>query len=115
MAASPELMRFDDPTTGLDPITAASVDDEVVNCGTSSASRPSSPRIRFATLLHRDTCRDEGTQGARIESADNPMPQGGVHGVARGPHPLQVTQPKCCVTTRIEGVSLQHAAAVVSA
>lgn len=30
MATSPELMLFDDPTTGLDPLTASSVDDEVV-------------------------------------------------------------------------------------
>ena len=30
MAASPGLLLFDDPTTGLDPITATTVDDEVV-------------------------------------------------------------------------------------
>ncbi len=30
MAAKPGLLLLDDPTTGLDPITAASVDDEVV-------------------------------------------------------------------------------------
>jgi len=30
MAAKPGLLLFDDPTTGLDPITAATVDDEVV-------------------------------------------------------------------------------------
>ena len=30
MASRPQLLLFDDPTTGLDPITAASVDDEVV-------------------------------------------------------------------------------------
>lgn len=30
MAARPGLLLFDDPTTGLDPITAASVNDEVV-------------------------------------------------------------------------------------
>jgi len=30
MAARPSLLLFDDPTTGLDPITAATVNDEVV-------------------------------------------------------------------------------------
>jgi len=30
MAAQPSLLLLDDPTTGLDPITAASVDDEIV-------------------------------------------------------------------------------------
>jgi len=30
MASRPGLLLFDDPTTGLDPITAATVDDEVV-------------------------------------------------------------------------------------
>ena len=30
MASKPRLLLFDDPTTGLDPITAATVNDEVV-------------------------------------------------------------------------------------
>lgn len=30
MASKPSLILFDDPTTGLDPITATSVDDEIV-------------------------------------------------------------------------------------
>jgi phospholipid/cholesterol/gamma-HCH transport system ATP-binding protein len=30
MASKPDLLLFDDPTTGLDPITATSVDDEIV-------------------------------------------------------------------------------------
>jgi phospholipid/cholesterol/gamma-HCH transport system ATP-binding protein len=30
MASKPHLLLFDDPTTGLDPITATSVDDEIV-------------------------------------------------------------------------------------
>lgn len=30
MAARPHLLLFDDPTTGLDPITATTVDDEIV-------------------------------------------------------------------------------------
>lgn len=30
IAAKPHLLLFDDPTSGLDPITAATVDDEIV-------------------------------------------------------------------------------------
>src|SRR5499426_2634848 len=30
MASRPQLLLFDDPTTGLDPITASTVDDEIV-------------------------------------------------------------------------------------
>jgi phospholipid/cholesterol/gamma-HCH transport system ATP-binding protein len=30
MASSPRILLFDDPTTGLDPITAATVDDEII-------------------------------------------------------------------------------------
>jgi phospholipid/cholesterol/gamma-HCH transport system ATP-binding protein len=30
MAAKPSLLLFDDPTSGLDPITATSIDDEIV-------------------------------------------------------------------------------------
>src|SRR6185503_16407871 len=30
MAAKPSYLLFDDPTTGLDPITAVTVDDEIV-------------------------------------------------------------------------------------
>jgi phospholipid/cholesterol/gamma-HCH transport system ATP-binding protein len=30
MAAKPNLLLFDDPTTGLDPITATTVDDEII-------------------------------------------------------------------------------------
>jgi len=33
MASNPELLLFDDPTTGLDPLTAASVDEELACFG----------------------------------------------------------------------------------
>ncbi len=73
MAASPELMLFDDPTTGLDPLTAASVDDEVVklrdlhHVTTIVATHQIRDAFYIATHVATKT-----PEGARIESTDNP-------------------------------------------
>jgi phospholipid/cholesterol/gamma-HCH transport system ATP-binding protein len=73
MAASPELMLFDDPTTGLDPITAASVDDEVVKLRdlhhVTTIVATHQIRDAFYIATHVATTTPEG---ARVETADDP-------------------------------------------
>jgi phospholipid/cholesterol/gamma-HCH transport system ATP-binding protein len=73
MAASPELMLFDDPTTGLDPLTAASVDDEVVklrdlhHVTTIVATHQIRDAFYIATHVATKT-----PDGARIATSDDP-------------------------------------------
>ena len=73
MAASPELMLFDDPTTGLDPITAASVDDEVVKLRdlqqVTTIVATHQIRDAFYIATHIATKTPDGT---RVSTADNP-------------------------------------------
>jgi len=52
MAAKPSLVLFDDPTTGLDPITATTVDDEIVKLRDLLSSNRELAR-RFAQLETR--------------------------------------------------------------
>jgi phospholipid/cholesterol/gamma-HCH transport system ATP-binding protein len=66
MASKPSLMLFDDSTTGLDPVIAASVDDEIVKLRDLEevTALVVSQQIRdaFYIATHK-TVRDEGTTG----------------------------------------------------
>lgn len=64
MASRPALLLFDDPTTGLDPIIATTVDHEIVKLRDLEHGLRLSSRIRFAmrstsrrTRLSRRTAR----------------------------------------------------------
>jgi phospholipid/cholesterol/gamma-HCH transport system ATP-binding protein len=79
MAAKPNLLLFDDPTTGLDPITATTVDDEIVKLRdleqVTSIVVTHQIRDAFYVATHearRDNGRvqivaDEGTDSERAE------------------------------------------------
>jgi phospholipid/cholesterol/gamma-HCH transport system ATP-binding protein len=71
MAAKPRILLYDEPTTGLDPITATTVDEEIVKLrdieGVSSIVVTHQLRDAFFVAGHRALRTDGGVQ---IESAD---------------------------------------------
>jgi phospholipid/cholesterol/gamma-HCH transport system ATP-binding protein len=73
MATRPGLLLFDDPTTGLDPITAASVDDEIVKLRDFEqvTSIIATHQIRDAFHVARHVAR-RTDDGVRIVASDDP-------------------------------------------
>jgi phospholipid/cholesterol/gamma-HCH transport system ATP-binding protein len=71
MAAKPRILLYDEPTTGLDPITASTVDEEIVKLrdieGVSSIMVTHQLRDAFFVACHRALRADGRVQ---IESAD---------------------------------------------
>jgi len=71
MAAKPRILLYDEPTTGLDPITATTVDEEIVKLrdieSVSSIVVTHQLRDAFFVACHRAYRRDGSVQ---IESAD---------------------------------------------
>jgi phospholipid/cholesterol/gamma-HCH transport system ATP-binding protein len=71
MAAKPRILLYDEPTTGLDPITATTVDEEIVKLrdieGVSSIMVTHQLRDAFFVACHR-ALRGDGR--VQIESAD---------------------------------------------
>jgi phospholipid/cholesterol/gamma-HCH transport system ATP-binding protein len=66
MTTRPKLLLFDDPTTGLDPITAMTVDDEVVKLrdleGVTTMVATHQIRDAFYVATHRATRTGTGVQ-----------------------------------------------------
>jgi phospholipid/cholesterol/gamma-HCH transport system ATP-binding protein len=73
MASRPGILLFDDPTTGLDPITATTVDDEVVKLRdleqVTSIVATHQMRDAFYVATHRAVRADDAV---RVVTADNP-------------------------------------------
>lgn len=74
MASRPSLLLFDDPTTGLDPIIAATVDDEIVKLRdleqTTSIVVTHQIRDAFYIATHQ---AERGPDGVRISTAPPTM------------------------------------------
>jgi phospholipid/cholesterol/gamma-HCH transport system ATP-binding protein len=72
MAAKPRILLYDEPTTGLDPITASTVDDEIIKLrdleNVSSIVVTHQLRDAFYVATHEAVRRDDGL--LRIEPAD---------------------------------------------
>ncbi len=73
MASRPSLLLFDDPTTGLDPLTSASVDDEIVKLrdleGVTCIVATHQIRDAFYVATHRAE-RDPADGSVRILKTD---------------------------------------------
>ena len=72
MAAKPRILLYDEPTTGLDPITASTVDDEIIKLrdleNVSSIVVTHQLRDAFYVATHEAVQRDDGL--LRISPAD---------------------------------------------
>jgi phospholipid/cholesterol/gamma-HCH transport system ATP-binding protein len=72
MAAKPRILLYDEPTTGLDPITATTVDDEIIKLrdleNVSSIVVTHQLRDAFYVATHEAVRRDDGV--LRIAPAD---------------------------------------------
>ncbi|HEX5455273.1 MAG TPA: ATP-binding cassette domain-containing protein [Stellaceae bacterium] len=98
IAAEPEMLFFDEPTTGLDPIMADVINHLIVECvrglGATAVSithdMTSARKIgdRIA-MLHRGRIVWQGP-AARIEDSGNPFVDQFVHGRAEGPIQMEV-------------------------
>ena len=98
IAAEPEIIFFDEPTTGLDPIMADVINDLIVKCvrdvGATAVSithdmvsaRKIADRI---AMLHKGRIIWQGPT-AEIDRTDNPYVDQFVHGRAEGPIAMEV-------------------------
>jgi phospholipid/cholesterol/gamma-HCH transport system ATP-binding protein len=98
IAADPEIVFFDEPTTGLDPIMADVINDLIVKCvrevGTTAVSithdmvsaRKIADRI---AMLHQGRIVWHGPT-AEIDHSGNPYVDQFIHGRADGPIKMQV-------------------------
>jgi phospholipid/cholesterol/gamma-HCH transport system ATP-binding protein len=98
IAAEPEIIFFDEPTTGLDPIMADVINDLIVKCvrevGTTAVSithdmvsaRKIGDRI---AMLHKGKIVWQGPAG-EIDHSANPFVDQFVHGRAEGPIQMEV-------------------------
>jgi phospholipid/cholesterol/gamma-HCH transport system ATP-binding protein len=98
IAAEPEIIFFDEPTTGLDPIMADVINDLIIKCvrevGATAVSithdmvsaRKIADRI---AMLHKGKIVWQGPAG-EIDNSANPFVDQFVHGRAEGPIQMEV-------------------------
>jgi phospholipid/cholesterol/gamma-HCH transport system ATP-binding protein len=98
IAAEPEIIFFDEPTTGLDPIMADVINDLILKCvqdlGATAVSithdmvsaRKIAHRI---AMLHKGTIVWQGPADA-IDDSGNPFVEQFIHGRAEGPIQMEV-------------------------
>ena len=91
MAAKPRILLYDEPTTGLDPITALTVDEEIIKLrdleGVSSILVTHQLRDAFFIAEHTAVKNGHGLEFPRAEGQQGQ--RGGVHHAARRAHRLR--------------------------
>ncbi|MBK1667783.1 ABC transporter ATP-binding protein [Rhodovibrio sodomensis] len=100
IATDPEIIFFDEPTTGLDPIMGDVINDLIVSCVQELGASTLSITHDMASarkIAHRVAMLFEGKiiwQGpvAEVDTTDNPYVQQFVHGRAEGPIRMPVRQ-----------------------
>ncbi|HXO00931.1 MAG TPA: ABC transporter ATP-binding protein [Stellaceae bacterium] len=98
IAAEPEIIFFDEPTTGLDPIMADVINDLIIKCvrevGATAVSithdmvsaRKIADRV---AMLHKGKIIWQGPAG-QIDDSNNPFVDQFVHGHAEGPIQMEL-------------------------
>ena len=98
VAADPEIIFFDEPTTGLDPIMADVINNLIVDCvkrlGATTISithdmvsaRKIADRI---AMIHKGEIIWQGPAGA-IDTSGNPFVDQFIHGRAEGPIQMEI-------------------------
>src|SRR5215469_4486150 len=98
IAARPDIMFFDEPTTGLDPIMGAVIDDLVVNCVKQLGSTAvaithdinSARRIGdAAAMIHRGRIVWQGP-ASELMNSGNPIVDQFTHGRREGPIQMEL-------------------------
>jgi phospholipid/cholesterol/gamma-HCH transport system ATP-binding protein len=98
IAADPEIIFFDEPTTGLDPIMADVINELVVDCvrrlgaTTISITHDMASARKIAdeiAMIHKGRILWQGP-AAKIEASGNPFVEQFIHGSAQGPIQMEV-------------------------
>jgi len=101
IAAEPEIIFFDEPTTGLDPIMADVINDLIVHCvkqlgaTTLSITHDMASARKIATriaMIHKGKIIWTGPV-AEIDNSGNPFVDQFIHGRAEGPIQMEVRRP----------------------
>ncbi|MET0483558.1 MAG: ATP-binding cassette domain-containing protein [Aestuariivirgaceae bacterium] len=101
IAADPEIIFFDEPTTGLDPIMADVINDLIVDCvkrlgaTTISITHDMASARKIAddiAMIYKGRIIWQG-KAADVDDSGNPYVEQFIHGSAQGPIQMEVLRP----------------------